>query len=33
MLARRKSNGIESAISKTLIDNEISHEEFTTITN
>ena len=32
-LARRKSNGIESAISKALIDNEISHEEFTTITN
>ena len=33
MLARSKSNSIESTISKPSIDNEISHEDFTTITN
>ena len=33
MLARRKLNSIESTISKALIDNEISHEHFTTINN
>ena len=33
MLARSQLNSIESAISKTLIDNEISHEDFTTIIN
>ena len=30
MLARRKLNGIESKISETLINNEISHEDFMT---
>ena len=33
MLARRKLNSIESKISKTLINNEISHGDFTTIIN
>ena len=33
MLARSKFNGIESRISKTLIDNEVSHEDFMTIIN
>ena len=33
MLARSKLNSIEIKISKTLLDNEISHEDFTTITN
>ena len=33
MLARSQLNSIESAISKALIDNEISHEDFTTIIN
>ena len=33
MLARNKFNGIESRISKTLIDNEVSHEDFMTIIN
>ena len=33
MLARSKLNSIESKISKALIDNEISHEDFTTILN
>ena len=32
-LARSKLNSIESKISKVLIDNEISHEEFETIIN
>ena len=31
MLARSKSNSIESKISKPLVDNEISHENFETI--
>ena len=31
MLARSKLNSIESKISKALIDNEISHEDFETI--
>ena len=31
MLARRKLSSIESKISKALIDNEISHEDFMTI--
>ena len=31
MLARRKLNSIESKISETVIDNEISHEDFETI--
>ena len=31
MLARSKLNSIESKISKALINNEISHEDFTTI--
>ena len=31
MLARSKLNSIESTIYKALIDNEISHEDFTTI--
>ena len=31
MLARSKLNSIESKISETLINNEISHEDFTTI--
>ena len=33
MLARRKLNSIESKISKALVDNEISHEDFETIIN
>ena len=33
MLARSKLNSIESAISRALIDNENSHEDFTTIIN
>ena len=33
MLARSKSNSIESKISEALINNEISHEDFTTIIN
>ena len=30
MLARSKLNSIESTISRALIDNEISHKDFTT---
>ena len=33
MLARSKSNSIESKISETLINSEISHEDFMTIIN
>ena len=33
MLARSKLNSIESKISKALMDNEISHEDFTSILN
>ena len=33
MLARSKLNTIESKISKALMDNEISHEDFETIIN
>ena len=33
MLARSQLNSIESAISKALIDNEVSHKDFTTIIN
>ena len=33
MLARSKLNSIESKISEALINNEISHEDFTTIIN
>ena len=33
MLARSKSNSIDSEISKAMIDNEISHEDFETIIN
>ena len=33
MLARSKLNSIESKISKALKNNEISHEDFTTILN
>ena len=33
MLARSKLNSIESKISKTLMDNEISHEDFETNIN
>ena len=33
MLARNKSNSIESKISEALINNEISHEDFMTILN
>ena len=33
MLARSKSNSIESKISEALINNEISHEDFMTIFN
>ena len=33
MPARSKLNSIESKISKVLMDNEISHEEFETIIN
>ena len=31
MLARSKLNSTESKISKALVDNEISHEDFVTI--
>ena len=33
MLARSKLNSIKNKISKALINNEISNEDFTTITN
>ena len=33
MLARNRLNSIESKISETLINNQISHEDFITITN
>ena len=33
MLARSKLNSIESKISETLINNQISHEDFITIIN
>ena len=33
MLARSKLNNIESKISKALVDSEISHEDFETVTN
>ena len=33
MLARSKSNSIESKISEALINNQISHEDFMKITN
>ena len=33
MLTRSKLNSIESKISKELMDNEISHEDFETIIN
>ena len=33
MLARNKLNSIESKISKALMDNEISHEDFETFIN
>ena len=33
MLARSKLNGIESKISKVLINNQISHEDFLTSIN
>ena len=33
MLARSKSNSIESKISEALVSNEISHEDFMTIIN
>ena len=33
MWARSKLNSVESKISKALIDNEISHEDFMTIIN
>ena len=33
MLARSKLNSIENKISKVLMDNEISHEDFQTIIN
>ena len=33
MLARSKLNSMESKISKALLDNEISHEDFETIIN
>ena len=33
MLARSKSNSIESKISEAVINNEISHEDFVTIIN
>ena len=33
MLARTELNSIESKISKTLMDDEISHEDFETIIN
>ena len=33
ILAKKKLNSIESKIPKTLMDNEISHEDFETIIN
>ena len=33
MLFRSKLNSIESTMSKALLDNEINHEDFTTIIN
>ena len=33
MLARSKSNSIENKISEALINNKLSHEDFTTIIN
>ena len=33
LVAKRKLNSIENIISKALKENEISHEDFTTITN
>ena len=33
LLARSKLNSIESTICTTLVDNEMSHEDFTTIIN
>ena len=33
MLARSKLNGMENKISKALMDNEVSHEDFETIIN
>ena len=33
MLARSKLNSLKNKISKTLVDNEISHEDFETIIN
>ena len=33
MLAKSKSNSMESKISEALINNEISHEDFMTIIN
>ena len=33
MLARSKSNSIESKISETVINNDISHEDFIAIIN
>ena len=33
MIARSKLNSIESKISEVLINNQISHEDFTTIIN
>ena len=33
MLPRSKLNNIESKISEALINNEVSHEDFTTIIN
>ena len=33
MLARRKLNSIESKISRALINNQVSHEDFMTIIN
>ena len=33
MIARSKSNSIESKIFKALMDNEINHEDFETIIN
>ena len=33
MLVRSKLNSIKSKISETLINNEVSHEDFTTIIN
>ena len=33
MLGRSKLNSIETTVSKAIIDNEISHDDFTTIIN